>query len=204
VGSRQSKFSTPRVGGEGRVGRPRPPISSRLRCDCAELRNNGGAECASAGCRRYLAQAFWTFFRNGRWGFRFVAVHKTVYWQNQKEVDHRRKNDEREQVIDEIAYQKPASIDLKAERREVRHTTEHADERRDDVSYQRFDDRPKRRADDDGNGQIHHIAAKQELSKSVHLGAPGSNFRGSYAIELVRSIVLLRLVVAMAGTTASD
>ena len=53
---------------------------------------------------------------------------------------------------------------------EVGLTDEGAEERVDDVRCQRGDDGSEGCADDDGDCQVHHVAAKNEIAKTLELG----------------------------------
>src|SRR4029077_3904697 len=76
--------------------------------------------------------------------------------------------------VDEVAEQELAVVDREVEAREVRLAADCGDQRRYQVFDQRGDQGRERQTDDDGNGQVHQVAAEQKRFEPFHEWSPSS------------------------------
>src|SRR4051812_31253726 len=82
-----------------------------------------------------------------------------------EEEDDRGDDQERDDRVQEVAVPEDGLVDRELQAAEVRLTTDRRDQRRDDVGHQGGDDGAEGDAEHDRDGEIHDVAAQDELAK---------------------------------------
>jgi hypothetical protein len=96
-----------------------------------------------------------------------------LYREHEEEVDDPGEDEEVDAGSNEAAVFDGGPVDVEDEGGEVRLADNRADERADDVTDQRFGYIGKGCANDDCNGKIHYVAAKDEIAKAFkHFWSP--------------------------------
>ena len=134
-------------------------------------RNGLRAELASRRRQRDVAQTLRTGARAGWFGLRRIeSLEQVLRRQHEKEVHNSRDEQEVYDGRDEGAVLDLAAVDVGDEVVEIGLADERAKERVDDVGGEGGDDGGKSCADDDGNGQVHYVAAENEVTETFTQG----------------------------------